>query len=68
MHVTVLNLYEDLNIVLQCPIQILECESLTIMGTWDAKPGHVGGLLWRAVSDMNQSSMASIMKGDLVPV
>ena len=41
MHVTLFNLhdmYEDLNTVLQCPIQILECESLAIMGTWDAKP------------------------------
>ena len=47
MHVTSLNLYEDLNTVLQCPIQIVECQSLAIMGTWDAKPGCVGGLVSR---------------------
>ena len=44
MHVTLFNLYEDLSSVLQCPIQIVECESLAIMGTWDAKPGHVVAL------------------------
>ena len=47
MHVTLLNLYEDLNTVLQCPIQIVECQSLAIMGTWDTKPGCVGGLVSR---------------------
>ena len=56
MHVTLLNLYEDLNTVLQCPIQIVECESPAIMGTWNAKPGHVGGLVCRVVSDVSQSS------------
>ena len=59
MHVTLFNLYEDLNTVLQCPIKIEESESLAIMGTWDAKPGHFGGLVCRAVSDISQSSMAS---------
>ena len=40
MHVTLFNLYVDLNTVLQGPIQILDCESLAIMETWDAKPCH----------------------------
>ena len=56
MHLTLFYLYE----VLPCPIQIVECESLAIMGTWDAKPGRVGGLVCRGVSDISQSSMASI--------
>ena len=55
MHVTLFNLYEDLNTVLQCPIQIVECESLAIMETGDAKPGHVGGLVCRAVSDISHN-------------
>ena len=49
MHVALFNLYEDLNTVLQFPIQIAECKSLAIMGTWDVKPGRVGGLVCRAV-------------------
>ena len=57
---TLFNLYEDLNTVLQCHIQIVACESLAIMGTWDAKPGRFGGFACRAVSDISQSSMASI--------
>ena len=60
MHITLFNLYEDLNTILQCPIQIVECESLAIMGTWDAKPGRVGGLVCRAVSNISQDFMASI--------
>ena len=48
MQVILINLYEDFNTVLQCIIQIVECESLAIMGTWDAKPGSVGGLVCRA--------------------
>ena len=60
MHVTLFHLHKDLNTVLQYPIQIVECESLAIMGTWDAKPGRVGGLVCRSVSDTSQSSMASI--------
>ena len=66
MHVTLFNLSEYLNNVLQCPFQILECVSLAIMGIWDAKPGHFGGLLWRNASNIRQPSMASIMKGCLV--
>ena len=54
MHITLFNLYEDLNTVLQYPIQIVECESLAIMGTWDAKPGRVVGLVCRAVSDKSE--------------
>ena len=57
MHVALFNLYEDLNTVLQCPIQIAECKSLAIMGIWDAKPGHVGGLVCRAVSDIYKSEL-----------
>ena len=56
MHVTLFNLYEDLDAVLQCPIQIVECESLAIMETWDAKPGRVGGLVCGAVSDIQGKS------------
>ena len=58
MHVSLFNLYEDLNTVLQCPIQIVERESLAKMGTWDAKPGRVGAHVCRAVSDISQSSMS----------
>ena len=61
MQVTLFNLYEDFNTVFQCPIQIVECESLVIMGTWEDKPGRVGGLVCRAVSDISQSCMASIL-------
>ena len=43
-----------------CGIQIVECESLAIMGTLDAKPGRFGGLVCRAVSDISQSCMTSI--------
>ena len=43
MHITLSNLCEDLNTV-QYPIQIVECKSLAIMETWDAKPGRVGAL------------------------
>ena len=68
MHVNLFNFYEDLNTVLQCPIQILENESLAILGTWDAKPGRVRGLVCRAVSDISQSLMVTIMKGGLVVV
>ena len=32
MQVTLFNLHEDFNTVFQCPIQIVECESLVIMG------------------------------------
>ena len=60
MHVTLFNLYEDLNTVLQCLIQIVECKSLAITGTWNNTPGHVEGLVHRAVSDIGKSSMASI--------
>ena len=60
MHITLFDFFEDLNSVLQCPIQIVECESLAIMGTWDVKPDHVGGLVCRAVSDISQSTMSSV--------
>ena len=54
MHIALFNLYEDLNTVLQCPIQIAECKSLAIMGTWDAK---LGDLVCRAVSDIYKSEL-----------
>ena len=59
MHVllTFFNLYEVLNTVFQCPIQIVECESLAIMETWDAKPGQLEALY---VLDISQRSMSSI--------
>ena len=47
MHIILFNFYEVLNTVLQCHniIQIVECQSLAIMGTWNAKPGRVEGLV-----------------------
>ena len=69
MHVTLLNLYEDLNTVLQCPIQIVECESLAIMGTWDAKPGRVKGLVSSCLRyKSDQHGLYSVKKEGLVPV
>ena len=61
--ITLFNLNEDLNTVLQCPIQI---GSLAIMGTWDSKPGRVGGLVFRAVSEL--LSYYAGNKGGVVPV
>ena len=59
MHVTLFNLYEDLNTVLQCPIQIVECE-YSYNGDLGMLNQAVLEALYRAVSDISQSSMASI--------